>query len=86
VLLAQLALVDAAFSGDWSRIGVISTDTELLLQKVVLFIVAAHTVVGVITAYAAAQRDLNPVTNFGKGLLFGSMALYEVLQKEKGGA
>lgn len=32
--LLVLMLVDAAYSGDWSRIGAITRDTELQLQKV----------------------------------------------------
>lgn len=33
VLLGMLALVDAGYSGDWSRIGVIDKEMELMLQK-----------------------------------------------------
>jgi len=81
VLAAQLALVDAAFSGDWSRIGVITQDTELLLQKVVAFIVIAHTVVALLTAQLASKKGL-PVAESGvKGFLFGTMELYKVYQK-----
>jgi hypothetical protein len=33
VLLGMLALVDAGYSGDWSRIGVIDKDMEPMLQR-----------------------------------------------------
>ncbi|KAJ9526920.1 hypothetical protein V8C86DRAFT_2527880 [Haematococcus lacustris] len=81
VLLAQLALVDAAYSGDWVRVGVISTDVEQVLQKVVLFIAVAHCMVGVITAYVAPSRGANPLTSGLKAVLFGTMELYKVWQR-----
>jgi hypothetical protein len=88
-------LVDAGYSGDWSRIGVISKSgcssepglahvkqlsynlsdtalqhaqlragTEMLLQKVALAVVIAHTVTGVIAARLAPARSLSPAIIF----------------------
>jgi hypothetical protein len=57
--MVQLALVDAAYSGDWSRIGAITKEQELFLQPIVNFIIIAHAILGVITAQQAQQRGLD---------------------------
>jgi large-conductance mechanosensitive channel len=63
VLIVQLALVDAAYSGDWSRIGAITREQELFLQPIVNFIIVAHAILGVITAQQAQLRGLNTVVS-----------------------
>ena len=47
---------DAAYSGDWSRIGVISTETERFLQTFCLFGVAIHALLGVAAAKISMDR------------------------------
>ncbi|KAG2435891.1 hypothetical protein HXX76_007086 [Chlamydomonas incerta] len=72
------ALADAAFSGDWSRIGVLTTAQEVLAAQAFTFIMSAHAVVGVISA-AYATRVQYPVLEAGvRGALFGTLGLYDV--------
>ena len=47
---------DAAYSGDWSRIGVISTETERFLQTFCVFGVAIHALLGVAAAKISMDR------------------------------
>ena len=60
ILLVILAAVDAAFSGDWSRIGAISTDSELWLQSSLKILAAWHLSMGV-AAYVIAAQNGRPV-------------------------
>ncbi|KAG1676386.1 hypothetical protein FOA52_001181 [Chlamydomonas sp. UWO 241] len=80
VAVGTLGLVDAAFSGDWSRIGVISTDTEDVLKLLVYFVAAAHSCTAVAAAFAAQKQGSNPGIALVKGFVFGSLGLYEVMQ------
>ena len=79
--LAELALllmlVDAAFSGDWSRIGAITHDTELALQKVAAFVCAAHLVTAAAAGAIAARGGRSPLLPALKGFLFGALGVYE---------
>ncbi|PNW71832.1 hypothetical protein CHLRE_16g690130v5 [Chlamydomonas reinhardtii] len=77
-LLFYAALADAAFSGDWSRIGVLTPDQEALAGTAFYVIMSAHAAVGVITA-AYAARVQYPVLDAGvRGFLFGTLGLYDV--------
>ena len=58
-LQAQLGLADVAYSGDFSRMGLVTTDIELVLQNVCVFIVAAHTLVAVACGYVASSKGRN---------------------------
>eukprot|EP00878_Enallax_costatus_P003398 GHUV01003607.1.p1 GENE.GHUV01003607.1~~GHUV01003607.1.p1 ORF type:complete len:210 (+),score=59.55 GHUV01003607.1:313-942(+) len=78
LLTVQLAVVDAAYSGDWVRVGAITPEVESLLQKVVWVIVSLHLVCGVSAAVLAEQRGKSAVKAGLKGLLFGTLAIYEV--------
>lgn len=81
-LLVTLGVVDAAYSGDWSRIGVISQEDELLLQKFVWFVAVAHTGTGILAAQLATEQSKNAAVAFAKGLLFGTVGLYEYAYKK----
>eukprot|EP00877_Chromochloris_zofingiensis_P003540 jgi/Chrzof1/13187/Cz07g23110.t1 len=76
-LVVLLGVVDAAYSGDWSRIGALTKDTELLLQKVVLIIAAGHTLTGIAAGVVAHSRGVNWAVPAAKGFLFGALGLYE---------
>ncbi|KAG2433127.1 hypothetical protein HYH02_012828 [Chlamydomonas schloesseri] len=77
-ILFYAALADAAFSGDWSRIGVLTPEQEVLAGKAFYFIMSAHAAVGVISA-AYATRVQYPVLDAGvRGFLFGTLGLYDV--------
>ena len=56
-MLVILAAIDAAFSGDWSRIGAISTDTELWLQSVVKGFGIWNLAMGVVAYTIASQNS-----------------------------
>ncbi|KAL0039444.1 hypothetical protein WJX79_008666 [Trebouxia sp. C0005] len=51
--------VDAAFSGDWSRIGAISKDTELWLQSALGLLGIWHLIMGA-AAYSIAEQHGRP--------------------------
>ena len=56
VALVILAAVDAAYSGDWSRIGAISKDTELWLQSAVGVLAVWHILMGAAACIIANQN------------------------------
>ena len=60
-MLVILAAVDAAFSGDWSRIGILSKDAELGLQPLLGLLGLFHIACGSVTALDASQKGYNPV-------------------------
>ena len=60
-MLIILAAVDAAFSGDWSRIGILSKDAELGLRPLLGLLGLFHLACGAVTALDASQKGLNPV-------------------------
>ncbi|KAF8060019.1 hypothetical protein HT031_004957 [Scenedesmus sp. PABB004] len=82
VLLATLALIDAAFSGDWSRIGVITQDTETLLQRLVLVIAVLHAGTGAAAGAVAARRGRGVAAAALRGFLFGTLGVYEQTAQE----
>jgi len=59
ILLVVLAGVDAAFSGDWSRIGAISKDTELWLQSALGLLGIWHLLMSA-AAYSIAEQNGRP--------------------------
>lgn len=61
VVLVILAATDAAYSGDWSRIGVISEDIELGLRPLLGLLGIFHIFCGFIAAVAASKKGYNPV-------------------------
>lgn len=83
LLLGVLALIDAAYSGDWSRIGVITTDTEELLKKAVWVVVSAHLVCGIVAMRVERDQGGSGAAAFVKGLLFGISGCYGVMEAAK---
>ncbi|GLI67445.1 hypothetical protein VaNZ11_011638 [Volvox africanus] len=77
-LVVYAALVDAGFSGDWSRIGVLTRDQEVLAQQAWWFILVAHSVVAAITVGYALRQGYPPLEAGFRGLLFGTLGLYDV--------
>ena len=61
VVLVILAAIDAGFSGDWSRIGVLSKDAELGIRSLLGLLGLFHIVCGSVTALDATQKGYNPV-------------------------
>lgn len=72
--VAVLGLVDAAYSGDWSRIGVLTTAQEQQLQQAVMFVAA----VNAFCTLAVVVLQRSPAVAF-KALLTGPFALAEAL-------
>ncbi|GLC68670.1 hypothetical protein PLESTF_000721200 [Pleodorina starrii] len=60
-LLFYGALVDAGFSGDWSRIGVLTTAQELVAQQAWWFILVAHSAVAAIAVQYALRQGYPPL-------------------------
>ena len=60
-MLVILAAIDAAFSGDWSRIGILSRDAELGLRPLLGLLGLFHLACGAVTALDASQKGFNPV-------------------------
>ena len=60
-MVVILAAIDAAYSGDWSRIGVIPHEAELALQPLLGLLGLFHIFCGVVAAIAATRKGYNPV-------------------------
>lgn len=76
--VAVLGLVDAGYSGDWSRIGVLTKPQEEQLQQLVQILAVIHVACAIATA--ALQR---PGVLALKALLTGPLALAEALYTSK---
>ena len=77
------AAVDAAYSGDWSRIGAISTDTEAALKPLVNALGVFHVACAVVAARAAASKGRNPVSAGLKAAAVGFLAAVEAVLAEE---
>ena len=60
VALVILAAIDAAWSGDWSRVGVLSHDIEGWLQSALKLLGAWH-ILNAITAFSIAKQSGRPL-------------------------
>lgn len=78
-VLVILAAIDAAFSGDWSRIGAISTDTELWLQSVVKGFGIWNLAMGVVAYTIASQNSWPRLPATAKALAVGQIAVLELI-------
>lgn len=75
-----LAAVDAAFSGDWSRIGVISKSTEQGLQPLVIALGVFHIACATVAARSAASKNISvPPAVLKVRLFLGARVLRPVL-------
>lgn len=59
VFLVVLAGVDAAYSGDWSRVGVISKEFEDGLKPLVVALGAFHIACAVVAGRSAASKGIS---------------------------
>lgn len=85
VALVVAAAVDAAYSGDWSRIGAISKETEEGLKPLVNALAAFHVVCAVVAAKAASSKGRNPATAAAKAAAVGFLAAVEAVLAEDAG-
>ncbi|CAG9464677.1 unnamed protein product [Pedinophyceae sp. YPF-701] len=77
-----LAMIDAGFSGDWSRIGAISTDAEALCRTITYVALPVHGAMGLWAASIAADKGENGALWFLKTTFVGTAALFEIRHRE----
>jgi hypothetical protein len=80
VTAGMLMLFDAAYSGDWSRIGVLTKDQELQLQAFVPIAVGGHGLCCIAAGYISKNRGEAswPIRSI-KALAAGFVGLVEVI-------
>lgn len=78
VVLGILMLVDAAYSGDWSRIGAISKEQEMQLQGLVPLVVGGHGACAAAAGVISAKRGENWAPRALKTFGAGFVGLVEV--------
>eukprot|EP01024_Parvocaulis_polyphysoides_P043805 TRINITY_DN401_c1_g2_i3.p3 TRINITY_DN401_c1_g2~~TRINITY_DN401_c1_g2_i3.p3 ORF type:complete len:154 (-),score=24.72 TRINITY_DN401_c1_g2_i3:40-501(-) len=70
--------IDAGYSGDWSRIGAISKETEEIMKVVSIGFGLLHFAsVGTVFALGKQREKLSTVSNVFKGLLLGPLYVVE---------
>ena len=83
VFLIVFMVFDAAFSGDWSRIGAISKDTEAALKPVAGAIAVVHVISAGVAWQAVAGRGGQPLVPAAKALAVGFLAAVEAVWAEE---
>jgi len=78
VVLGILMVLDAAYSGDWSRIGAITKEQEVQLQGFVPIIVGGHGACAAAAGVISARRGERWVPRAVKTLGAGFVGLIEV--------
>ena len=79
-----LAAVDAAYSGDWSRIGAISEETEGALKPLVAALGAFHALCAGVAAASASRKGNSAPRAAAKAALVGFLAAVEAVFAEEG--
>ncbi|KAI3423954.1 hypothetical protein D9Q98_009788 [Chlorella vulgaris] len=79
VVLFILMAIDAAYSGDWSRIGVLTHEQEAKLQQALTALGFFHIACGTVAAVVSRRRSEAWVPRTAKVLAVGFLALVEVL-------
>lgn len=79
IVLGLLSAIDGGFSGDWSRLGLISTDAEVTLRSAVTSVGLFHLVCAPIAAASAAKNQQPLVPAVLHTLLIGGLGLGKVL-------
>jgi len=73
-------VIDAAYSGDWSRLSIINSDQELWLQGFVQIGAVAHFFCGVAAGVISKGRGENSwISRASKATLVGTLTVFEVL-------
>jgi len=79
VAVVLAGVVDAGYSGDWSRIGAITTAQEGAIRAFCVFVAVAHGALGVVAYDIARRRNvMDPRWAFVKTFVVGTLALVEV--------
>jgi hypothetical protein len=79
VFLIVFMLFDACYSGDWSRIGAISRDTEAALVPVTAAVAAVHCASAAVAWRAASSRGASPLWPATKALAVGVLAALQAV-------
>ena len=82
VFLIVFMAFDAAFSGDWSRIGAITKETEAALKPVCGAISAVHIASAGVAYAAVSRRGGDPRFPVAKALAVGFLAAVEAVWAE----
>jgi hypothetical protein len=59
VVVVILGIIDAGYSGDWSRIGVLTPQAEELVRSFVVALGFFHILCAGVAAYAASSKGLD---------------------------
>ena len=78
-VLGILMLLDAGYSGDWSRIGAITTDQEAALRGLVPIVVGGHGACAAAAAVVSARRGEAWPLRAAKTFASGFVGLVEVV-------
>ena len=81
VFVGILGFVDAGYSGDWSRIGAISTELEAKLRFYALVLLGVHVVAAAAAGKVAQSRGLPVAPAVGKTFAVGFLAFLETCFK-----
>jgi len=81
VFVGILGFVDAGYSGDWSRIGAISTELEAKLRVYALVLLGVHVVAAAAAGKVAQSRGLPVAPAVGKTFAVGFLAFLETCFK-----
>ena len=84
VALIVLAAVDAAYSGDWSRIGAISKETEEALKPLVVALGSFHLVCAGVAGVAASRKGNAVPKAVAKAAFVGFLAAVEAVFAAEG--
>ena len=71
--------IDAGYSGDWSRIGALTKETELQLQGLLPVVVLGHGACAAVAGAISAKRGENWVPRAAKTMAGGFVTLVEVI-------
>lgn len=79
VAVVLAGVVDAGYSGDWSRVGAITTEAEGAIRTFCVFVGVAHGAMGAVAYDVAVKRGvMDPRWAFVKTFVVGTLALVEV--------
>lgn len=79
VTFAFISGIDGAFSGDWSKYGLITKEVEDLLRFVMTIALSGHLLLAVIASQIAASRNQPAAPAFWKTALVGGLSFLHVL-------
>lgn len=85
VFVGILGFIDAGYSGDWSRIGAISTELEAKLRFYALVLLGVHVVAAAAAGKVAESRGLPVAPAVAKTFSVGFLAFLETCFKSAPG-